>query len=411
MACSGGRDSLTLARSLQLLCPNRVRVLHVNHQLQVQANDWAQWLSHQCQVWQLPCKILTVNVVAGNLEQQARIARYTALLDQLKPNEILVLGHHQQDQAETVLLRLLSGSGLKGLSAMRPIDHRKGRWLWRPLLACSRQQITKLAQLICPQFIDDPANQQDNFDRVFLRHYVWPVLKNRWPAMEVTLSRSATIMQDSQNILQEVLAQDWQQCGNQHELNIFQLTMLSVPRQRLLLSNWVQGSEQYAPPFHLIEEIQHLIMAKADAQPKVLWTGWQFRRYQDVIYRLPQVIEQAQDLTLDWLPKQTLNLPSGQWHWQQQAFGFAFDLLHQQWHLKARQGGEVVHLKGRVGKWPLKKSLQANGLAPWQREQVHILQQESQVFGVLTAQGFWPSEGVSWVENGWLPVQVKATKL
>lgn len=410
MACSGGRDSLSLACALHLLCPARVRIVHINHQLQAPAAQWARWLAVQCQQWQLPCTIQTVNVAAGNIEAQARKARYQALFSVLQDHEILVLGHHQQDQAETIFLRLMSGSGVKGLSAMQAMEQRNTTRLWRPLLNSSRQQITELADLICPEYIDDPANTQDNFDRVFLRQQVWPLLKNRWPSMDRTLSRTALLMQDSQDILQEVLAQDWSQCGDAMILNTTALELLSQSRQRLLLSRWMQGTEQYAPAFHLVEAVRHSILdACQDATPKLEWQGWQFRRYQNQLYRLPQVLITAQDVQVQWHCGQVLELPTGQWQWQQQPLGFPIQMMQQLLSLRARRGGEVMHVQGRSGHWPLKKCLQEAKIAPWQRAQVHLCTVQDQLLGVFTPQGFWVNQQQNLIKDGWLPCLVSPT--
>ncbi len=409
VACSGGRDSLSLARALHILRPDQVRVVHVNHQLQQPAGDWANWLANQCAQWQLPCVVKVVLVNAGNIEEQARKARYAALFDGLHPDEILVLGHHQQDQAETVFLRLLSGSGAVGLSAMKILEIRNGAPLWRPLLHCTRQQITQLAALICPNYIDDPANQQNNFDRVFLRQQVWPLLQSRWPGMDGSLNRTAALMQDCSEILQDVVQLDWQRCGSEQQIDIAQLLNLSIARQRLLLSRWMQGQEQYAPAFHLVEQLrQELIEARQDAAPKVEWQNWQCRRYQNQLYRLPKNIAVATDLQVHWSLNEPLDLPSGTWHWRQQAFGFPAQLVNNGLSLQARRGGEILHVQGRVGHWPLKKCLQQAKIPPWQREQVHILYAEAQLLGVFTAQGFWVNYvqtliEESWVKDGWLP--------
>ena len=460
MACSGGRDSLSLAYALHMLRPDQVRVVHVNHQLQQAAADWADWLTEQCAQWQLPCQIAKVVVESGNVEAQARKARYAALFDMLQPNEILVLGHHQQDQAETVFLRLVAGSGVVGLSAMKVLearqkpvstryddqqnqqkyqqqncqqDHQQDHQytqLWRPLLSCSRQHITQLAQLICPDYIDDPANELENFDRVFLRQKIWPLLSARWPSIDSSIGRTAALMQDCADILNDVVHMDWQRCveqPNQESLSnsvirLTELAQLSSARQRLLLSRWMQGREQYAPAFHLVEQLRaQLIEARQDANPKIVWQGWQFRRYQQQLYRLPYPLAVATDLQLTWRVGEMIELPSGQWQWQQHEFGLSPELMQHTWQLKARQGGEVLHLKGRVGQWPLKKTLQDANLAPWQREQIHIFYIKDQLMGVFTAQGFWLNQfwvnqmqvlnqanglGNYWVKDGWLPCLV-----
>lgn len=346
-----------------------------------------------------------VTVAAGNIEQQARDARYQAIFANIQSNEMLVLGHHRQDQAETILLRLMSGSGVVGLSAMRELEQRGTHWLWRPWLDCSRQEITALAALICPEYIEDPANADPQFDRVMLRQQIWPMLQQRWPAFEQGMARTALLMQDCQDILQDVINADMQHCGNATCLDIAKVQGLSEARQRLLLSRWMQGQEQYAPSLQQVEQLRRdVINAREDAEPQLVLQPWQFRRYQHMLYRLPLKLAVATDMTLQVQAEQPFELPSGQWKLCQQTTGFPLQLLLKPWSLKARQGGEVLHLQGKVGRRPLKKNMQDAKLAPWQREQAHLLIIDEQVMGVFTAQGFWPVAHLAMVEQGLMPV-------
>ncbi|WP_159196922.1 tRNA lysidine(34) synthetase TilS, partial [Klebsiella pneumoniae] len=124
----------------------------------------------------IPCIIQPVNVASGNLEQQARNSRYQAYLQHLQADEMLVLAHHQQDQAETLMLRLLSGAGVDGLAAMKQIDIRENLTIWRPLLNISREQICQWASDLNVQNIEDPTNADTYYDRVWARQTLWPVL-------------------------------------------------------------------------------------------------------------------------------------------------------------------------------------------------------------------------------------------
>ncbi|MDR9778451.1 TilS substrate-binding domain-containing protein, partial [Rhizobium hidalgonense] len=135
-----------------------------------------------------------------------------------------------------------------------------------------------------PDYIDDPANFLENFDRVFLRQKIWPLLNARWPSMDNSIGRTATLMQDCADILNDVLHLDWQRCVEQSDahttnssvIHLAELTKLSMARQRLLLSRWMQGKEQYAPTFHLVAQLRdQLIAARQDANPKIVWQHWQ----------------------------------------------------------------------------------------------------------------------------------------
>lgn len=112
--------------------PQKIRAIYIDHQLQSQSAEWGKLVAEQATRLDIPFIIQKVQVTDGNLEAQARQARYQAYRQHLQPNETLVLAHHQQDQAETVILRLLSGAGVDGLAAMQSVDYRVDMTIWRP---------------------------------------------------------------------------------------------------------------------------------------------------------------------------------------------------------------------------------------------------------------------------------------
>lgn len=391
VACSGGRDSLVLADLMAQYCVGRVRLLHIDHQLQddschwsVQVQDWARWRG-------VACTVCRVDVGFGNLEAQARQARYQAFAEQVHADEVLVLAHHQQDQVETVLMRLFSGSGVQGLSAMRMLDQRDGLCLWRPLLGCSRQWIDAFSSLRELPFVDDPANQVIQYERVYLRKVVWPILQARWPSVERTVDRVAGLMQDAAEILAEVVVEDLQRCQSSEGLSLAALTCLSAPRQRQLIAYWMQGDAIYAPPLNRVSAVLQLVKTAGTGQ--VAWHLWCFRQYQGQLYRLPiqtavVPVKMAQhSLQLG----QLLVLPSGTWQVQPVSDGLPLALLSRQLEFVPRVGGERLHLEGRIGHWPLKKFLQQLGIPAWQRDQVQLLRvvtdDVTDILAVLTAKG------------------------
>lgn len=374
VACSGGRDSLVLADLLAEYCAGRVRLLHVNHQLQVDAPTWAQQVQDWSAARGVGCTVCLVQIAEGNQEAQARQARYQAFAEQVQPDEVLVLAHHQQDQAETVLMRLFSGSGTQGLSAMRALDYRGNLRFWRPLLGCSRAWVDQFSGLRGLSFVDDPANQLHQYDRVYLRQVVWPMLQRRWPSVERSMARTAALMQDAAEILAEVVAQDLRVCQSLEGLDVSALMCLSKARQRQLVAHWMQGEEVYAPPLHRVLAV--LDLARSVGIGQVSWHTWQFRYYQGQLYRLPlqtkavpSEVAELQGLQLG----QTIHLASGRWQVKPVSDGLPLAVLAQPLSVLPRVGGERLHLEGRVGRWPLKKFLQQLNLPVWQRDQVQML--------------------------------------
>jgi tRNA(Ile)-lysidine synthase len=415
VACSGGRDSLLIAALLHHVVPDRVRVVHVDHGLQSPSAQWAQQVTQWCAQRELPCVVHRVHVGRGNVEAAARQARHTALLAELLPHEVLVLGHHQQDQAETVLMRLCQG--VVGLAAMRAHDVWQGYPRWRPLLTATRADITAWAAALQIDYIDDPANADDHYDRVWMRQTLWPSLIQRWPSAAVGMQRTAALMHDTADILADVVAMDWAACQPDpvhpciDVLSVPALMQLSVARQRLLLSRWLQGDEPYAPPLARVQAVLAMLTSRVDGEARVDWQTWQVRRYQLALYRLPQHLPLAVDQHIEAQPQQCLTLPSGVWQLVEGAVEPCLRArLPNDWFLSARQGGERLHLSGRIGHWPLKKLLQSGGIPPWQRQMIHVLSDGQQPLGVFTPLGFWATTAADTSLNGWQWVRLAPHK-
>jgi tRNA(Ile)-lysidine synthase len=410
LGCSGGLDSVALLYALQQIfaaeSAQHLRVVHVDHDLQAPSAAWADSVVQHGAALNIPVVVKKVVVAAGNLEAEARRARYLAYREVIEADEVLILAHHQQDQAETVLMRLLSGSGVSGLAAMRELQERDGLQILRPWLGVARSDIHQFAVNHALQWVDDPANDDTHYERVLLRQQVWPLLGQHWPGFEAAMVRTATLMADAESVLVEQGARDLAAClGADGSLDIRHIEVLSVARRRWLLARWMQGGAAYPPPLSRVDAVGEMLTARVDAQPQVDWqsgeTTLQFRRYQDRLYRLPQTMPVAELLIQRFKQDQVLTLASGVWQVSMQPQGLPLALLDQPLRLRARQHGEVLHLSGRVGRWPLKKLLQSLGLAPWQREQVYILETlAAEPLALLSAAGLWLVHGVA-VEAGW----------
>ena len=401
---------MLLLHLMSHLFPKRIRAIYIDHQLQDVSPQWGSFVQEQCYVLDVPCVIQAVDVDTGNVESQARSARYAAFQKHLLANEILVLAHHQQDQAETVLLRLLSGAGIHGLAAMQSIDIREKFTIWRPLLALSRQQIELWAAEMQLRNIQDQTNFDTSYDRAWCRAELWPILEQRFPKMQQALARTSYLMQDAETILADVLTQDWASCGNAAVLNLTPFRQLSAPRQRQLLSAWMKGEDLYRPAFDMVQRLfDEVIESKVDAQAALHWNQYYYVRYQQQLFRVSkaeylseqfQTIESIeQRFSLD----QAYALASGKFRIETQKYGLSSALLEQPLQIKPRLGGEKLHLYGRVGAWPLKKAIQSAQIFPWQRHTIQILSIDNVMLGVFTPKGFWLVESAYCEAGGWQP--------
>ena len=208
VAFSGGSDSCALLHALVLLPQARardLRALHVDHGLRAESAHWAAQCLDFCAQWRIPLELLAVRVPrdsGAGLEAAARDARYAALAARLPAGGLLVLAHHREDQAETVLLKLLRGAGPEGLGAMRTLRGFAGGQLWRPLLAAPRALLRGHLDAFGIVPIEDPANRDPAHARSYLRTQVWPLLQRHWPEAAASLSHVARV----QHALAEDLA-------------------------------------------------------------------------------------------------------------------------------------------------------------------------------------------------------------
>ncbi|MEN3112814.1 tRNA lysidine(34) synthetase TilS [Uliginosibacterium paludis] len=249
VACSGGLDSTVLLHALASL---RSRVhfdlsaLHVHHGLSPRADDWAAHCVRMCRELDVPLRVARVKVEqegGKGLEAAARAARHAEFARE--PADWIVLAHHADDQAETLLHRLIRGTGVAGAAAMR--QQEPGRRLWRPLLDWARSDLLSWAEAHSLCWIEDESNADERFFRNFLRHGILPALENRFPATSRNLARAAAHFSEASDLLDEVGAQDWAWVGAPQAGSRVRFRALSAARQRNALRAALRHSGLMAP--------------------------------------------------------------------------------------------------------------------------------------------------------------------
>lgn len=394
VAFSGGLDSrvlLELARQLQHQQPTlQLRALHIHHQLSPHADQWADFCQQVCDAGDIPLHIQRVNPndwQGASLEDRARKARYSVFEQQLQPDELLLQAHHQDDQAETLLLRLLRGAGTLGLSSIpkqRPLGQ---GLLLRPLLDIPRAELLAFATTEKLQWIEDESNQQTHFDRNFLRLQILPLLQQRFPAVSQNLARVTQHATESQQLNRELAELDLQPCHKtETSLTIPPLMALSSHRRFNLLRHWLLLRGLTLPGHTLWEQLDKLCLARKDANPLVSWgestQRIEARRFQQRLFIAPA--ENFQPLPADWQQdwdgKTPIQTPSGWINFrlvanssqQKQALTFT---------LRARQGGETLRQKNR-GQRDVKRLLQELHLPPWERQRLVFIWRQDELIAV-----------------------------
>jgi tRNA(Ile)-lysidine synthase len=324
------------------------------------------------------CIVVDAHAGAGESpEAKARQARYQAFGSLLKHGDCLLTAHHQDDQAETLLLQLLRGGGPRGLAAMPGYNPLAKGFLCRPLLNVSREQILQYAHQEQLQWIDDFSNEDPAFDRNFLRLQIIPLLKQRWPAMAKTISRSARLCADTIAMIDTIASEDLHYVvdGSRERLSISRLQSLSRERQHNVVRAWLAGLQLATPSQKSLHHIwSQVIDALPESTPRLQWPGAEIRRYRDHLYAMPTMGEFDHKQCLSWQTDQEMVIPGvGRIRAISQTGG---GLARRQWHdvtIRFRQGGERCQLPKRGGEHSLKNIFQEMGIVPWMRERIPLI--------------------------------------
>lgn len=393
IALSGGLDSTVLLHLLASLAQREdlppLSAIHIHHGLQAAADAWPAHCASLCAALNVPLRVEQVRVRPGaSLERAARDARYAAFSAALAPGEVLLTGQHRDDQAETLLFRLLRGAGVQGLSAMPASRALGAGQLLRPLLQCSRAELQAYADTHQLSWVDDPSNADERFSRNYLRQQILPALTRRWPQAAANMARSAEHLSEAALLLDELAQQDLLQAQAPADYAWLQLPRLALPalrelsepRQRNALRYWLRSRTAMPDSEH--------------------WAGWQALRDAAIdaapVWRLAAGELRRSDQSVCWLtgpwlvepPPQDLAVQGGQsivlpGNGQVRIEG---QLPAGDWRLGYRRGGEQMLLPGR-GRRDLKRLLNERRVPAFVRDRLPLLLNNGQLMAVANLPG------------------------
>ena len=377
---SGGLDSTALLHMLAALPAARERsltALHVCHGLHPDAQHWAQQCAAFAAALGVPFQRIEVTVsgiAAEGLEAAARRARHAAFAQCLPAPGVFALAHHRDDQAETLLLRLLHGAGHEGLAGMRllrPLQRNEtARWLWRPLLDVPRTTLIDYAHEHALDFIDDPANADPRHARNRLRHTALPALNAAFPDATARIAAAAQRLREEADALDALAFDLLHRYRNASDGSLACMPLRTCPPAlaRRLVGAWLDASGLPRPPPGIWPQLlPDLVNARQDATPVLAWRGARLRRHRDCLHADAGISNPHGDWSLDWDGTMPLALPDGLG-----ALAFEPAPVHPaRFHVRPRRGGETLHLNGhhRV----VKKLLQEASVPPWQRDTLPLL--------------------------------------
>ncbi|MFT5707743.1 MAG: tRNA(Ile)-lysidine synthase [Oceanospirillaceae bacterium] len=391
IALSGGLDSMvTLDLASKLLPQNSIVAIHVNHQLQSAADDWQNFCVTQCALREIPLYSFKISV-KGSSEQQLRDARYQCFESFLEAGDYLLFGHHANDQAETLLFRLVRGAGTKGLSAM-PLQRAIGKaMLLRPLLQLDRSSLEDYANQQQLNWIEDPSNQSIDYDRNFIRHKVLNPLKQHWPKASEQIALCAHTLAIEQQLLAGYLALDIQQISQGNVLDLVKWQQFESNKAIVLLRHWlINACASHVSRKQLQRILQDVIASRSDSRGYCKIGAYTIKRFKRQLYiiKTDLVIEPWPKLSLQ-LQLYNLNQGSLSFRYHTQGIRFKPGM-----YLQCKNEGMTIEVAGR-GRKKLKKLFQESAIAPWLRENWPLLMYDE---AVVAVPGICVCEG--WLEQG-----------
>jgi tRNA(Ile)-lysidine synthase len=396
VALSGGLDSSVLLAAVARLEPRpSMRALHVDHALHPDSAVWDAHCAAFAEALGVPYRSVRVEVdrsLGIGVEAAARAARYAALAELVDPGEILLTAHHADDVLETLLHRLVRGTGVRGLRGVLP-HARLGRgFVVRPLLGFERAELRAVAERWRIEWLEDPSNRSLDYDRNYLRAEVLPALKRRWPRAPQAALRLTAAAADAEEILEAAAEADLAGAGG-GDGDVAVLAQLSPARRRNALRHAIASAGLPMPSARQLETLAAaLVGSRSDASTRIGWPGAEARVYRGRLYLLAPLDEPALALRAPremLSSKHPLNGAAGRLVLEptspQDAAagertaadgtpeGLPDALAREGLEVRFRRGGERFKPSGSAHHRKLKHWFQEQGIVPWMRGRIPLL--------------------------------------
>ncbi len=417
VALSGGVDSVVLLDILVKLSGTtgfHLSAVHVNHGISKNASQWGDFCQKLCDEFSVPLSIFQVQVkkeAQQSLEAAARKIRYQAF--SRVDADYVVLAQHQDDQVETLLLQLLRGAGVKGLSAMpivRPLANTSIK-IFRPLLDIPRATILAFAQTHHLLWVDDESNTNTDFNRNYLRHHIFPMIEARYSAYRKTLARTCQHLGEASQLLDELAQIDGESAMTQNTLSLEKLRGLSLVRAKNLLRYFLAQKIPHLPPKIKLDELLHqLCTITSDNRLSFQFENVEIFCYRGMIECLPVRTTAKNCFRVPWQGERQLAIKPLQGtlvFTNRSGTGIDLQKLSQQTvTIRARSGGEKFQLDAKRPRRSLKKIFQEAAIPPWKRNTLPLLFCADTLVWVAdigTDYHFQTTPGAPGLEVTWLP--------
>jgi len=386
---SGGADSTALLQAIHecrehLKAP--IQAIHFHHGLQDGADAWQDHCRLFCAERDIPfhSKKLEINFSGrSSPEETARNFRYRAVAQILGDKEIYLTAHHAEDQAETLFLNLMRGSGIEGLAGIPALRSLANGWVARPLLDRTRPELEQFLQKRNITWLTDPSNEDTAFDRNYLRQELFPLLEKRWPGLRDRLFRTARNARISANAMAMFIeSQSGDLIRDRLKMPLQKLLELQPEMQTLILRQWLRKHEvPLLPEARLTEFLAQLAGSELTNQAEVQWEDWMIKRYQNDLWLHRREPFQACPAK-EW--KHGMKLEIGPDSGRLCLVGEP-TLIPASWKVRARKAGDRIRPLPDGPSRKLKQFFRSATIPPWLRPGIPVLEWD----GEPVALGDW----------------------
>lgn len=394
VAYSGGLDSSALLHLAQrYAAKHRIQLFafHVHHGLSPNADSWHAHCERECARLGVRFDARRIELIdrsAGGVEQAARIGRYAALGELCRTHHVplLLTAHHQDDQAETVLLQLLRGSGVAGLSGMDDVNTAPGLLgdpdllIGRPLLGIERSALEGFVSQYQIPYVEDESNSDFRYTRNAVRHKIMPSFAEYFPGFRQRVARTAQHARSAQRLLDELAMQDLLACLEGECINVVCLKRLNENRIDNVLRYWLASRGMRMPSTAWLDEMRtQLLDARDDAQVRVIHADCEIRRHRNRIFLTSRFNDSELDLeplSFRWEGQARISFPAyrGSLHFDEGQHGVDTAWLRaQELVIRFRSGGEKLKLAPDRPTRSLKHHYQALNIPAWERPRLPIV--------------------------------------
>lgn len=404
---SGGLDSSLLLHAAHRAIPcERLTVVHCDHGINKDSASWARQCREQAAQLNLDFVLNELKLDANASEQSARDARYRCFENLISAKQVVehqisksqisksksaifLLGHHADDQSETLLFRLFRGTGVKGLAGM-PKSRKLGNgWLSRPFLELARAELVDIAKQLDLSWIEDDSNGRDEYDRNFIRNQLMPIIQSRWPKADKQLLHTQQLMAESDQLLSDYADQLIEGMDRRSEVfgcsfslsALFALSELGGAQLDLVLRRILYLALGSQPSQVELDQIKiQMFQSDMDSEPKIQLSDIQLRRYRARLYLIQPATDVETDKRFRWSAEQPLIIDG---------LGVLSLIADDssvkdcaEFEVRFRQGGERAKPLQRGYSQSLKKLMQEHQIEPWLRSRLPLVYQGDQLLAV-----------------------------